>query len=95
MATLNDMIIMAGIFVDFCQYLSFGPKFDSLNSIMFDTSKMISVDLSDVIDLSEGIFWIILNCVFSVCFVWFIVAILNILRIDVRYENYSICRSFA
>jgi uncharacterized membrane protein YesL len=86
---------MAGIFIDFCQYVSFGPTFESLNSMLWDLSKMMSVDLSGLIEMSEGIFWIILNCVFAACFVWFVVAILNILRIDVRFENLSICRSFS
>jgi hypothetical protein len=94
LATLNDMIIMAGVFIDFCQYLSFGPKFESLNSAIWDLSKGLSIDLSGLIEMSEGVFWIILNCVYSACFVWFVVASLNLLRIDVRYERFSICQTF-
>jgi hypothetical protein len=52
LATLNDMIIMAGVFIDFCQYLSFGPKFESLNSAIWDLSKGLSIDLSGLIEMS-------------------------------------------
>ncbi|MEE4247825.1 MAG: hypothetical protein V2I33_20695 [Kangiellaceae bacterium] len=93
--SLNDMIVIAGVFVDFCQYLAMGPEFKSLNSVIWNLSAAISVDLGGLIEMSEGVFWMVLNVVYSACFVWFVVALLNLLRIDVRYEQYSICRSFS
>jgi hypothetical protein len=92
--TLNDMIIIAIVFIDFCQYLAMGPRFRSLNAVIWELSSVTSVDLSGLIEMSEGVFWMVLNIVYALCFVWFVVSVLVLLKVDIKYESSAICRNF-
>jgi hypothetical protein len=40
-----------------------GPDFDSLSTFLSDVGEAISVDLVEMIDLSDGTFWIVLQVV--------------------------------
>jgi hypothetical protein len=40
------------------------------------------------------VFWFVLDVVYSLCAVWFVVALLVIFKVDMRYEGSSICRNF-
>jgi hypothetical protein len=55
---------------------------------------MTSVDMSGLIEMEEGMFWVILNVVYTLCFVWFVTAVLILLKVDIRLESQSICRNF-
>jgi hypothetical protein len=44
--------------------------------------------------LQEGVYWAILHVVYCLCFVWFITAIVIVLKLDIRLDNYWFCRNF-
>jgi hypothetical protein len=89
--SMSDIIIIMIVFVDFCQYLAIGPDF-CFSSVIWDLSRA-KFDLSVHVEMSEGVFWLMLDIVYVLWKAWFVVSILLLLKIDIRYENSSTCRN--
>jgi uncharacterized membrane protein YesL len=91
---MNNIIVIMIVFADFCQYNVMGPDFRSLSSVILDLSRVPSVDLSGLIEMSEGVLWLTLDIVYVLCAVWLVVSVLVFLKLDIRFENSSTCRNF-
>jgi hypothetical protein len=92
--SFNDGVIIVVVLVDFLQYLAIGPSFNSISSAITDLSKATSVNLEGLIDMNDGMFWLILNVVYALCFLWFVCGVVVTFRIDLRFESSSICKNF-
>jgi hypothetical protein len=44
--------------------------------------------------MTEGVYWIIFSSVFAVCLLWLVIAVIIILRIDLKFENNECCSTF-
>jgi hypothetical protein len=58
--SIYDVILMIAIFVDCFQFASMGPSFRSLSSFLSSLGDAISLDLSELVDLNDGVFYILL-----------------------------------
>jgi hypothetical protein len=85
--SLQDMIVIAVVVIDFCQYLALGPSFESLNSLVYKLANSGAIDLGYLVEMEEGVYWIILNVVYSLCFVWFLCGIMITFKLDLKFEN--------
>lgn len=88
---MNDLLLMLIIFVDAFQYGAMGPDFRSLNSFIANIGDSVNVDLSKLISMDEGVFWLSLNIVLIIVGVWVFLGIIIIKRLDLKYKNWLFC----
>jgi hypothetical protein len=67
-----------------------GPDFSSFVSFIHPLASALSVDMSNFTTLREGVFWIILNVIISLCVVWLLLVLMILNRIDIKLERYTI-----
>jgi hypothetical protein len=94
MIGMNDFVVMIIVVIDFFQYCAMGPSFASLSQFVQSLANTLNIDLDELFDLSEGIYWIIFSFVFATCLLWLIIAVIIILRLDLRVENNECCQTF-
>jgi hypothetical protein len=71
-----------------------GPKFSSLSGFVFTVGSALSVNLEEIIEMKEGVFWIILMTVQINCILWVLMAVVIIWKFDLRFENSDFCVNF-
>jgi hypothetical protein len=54
----------------------------------------MSVNLDELISMSEGLYWIVLSVVIATCVLWTIMAGIIIWRLDLKFDNSEFCVSF-
>ncbi|MEE4247395.1 MAG: hypothetical protein V2I33_18450 [Kangiellaceae bacterium] len=57
--------------VELVQSMSMGPNIKSLNYTLWYIGMMASIDLSNVIDMKEGTFWVVVNAALAIAPVYF------------------------
>jgi hypothetical protein len=92
--SFNDIIVMVILLTDFLQTIAIGPDFSSLSWLLKVISSAISVDISALVEMEEGVYWILLQCIIGLCGLWFVLVLMILQKIDIRLERFSICRDF-
>ena len=54
-------MVLAGMLVEFFQYITTGPPFEDYSFEIHVIGNTLSMDLEEVLDLRDGLFWIIVN----------------------------------
>ena len=57
---INDIVLMAIIFIEMFHYAVTGPSFRSLNSFVYYLSSSLSINLEPIIHMGPGLFWSVL-----------------------------------
>jgi hypothetical protein len=91
--SINDILIMLIVLTDFFQFMAVGPDFSSLSGFIMDMSHAFSVDMSNLVAIKEGFYWIILEAVLVICFIWALLCLMIVQKIDIRFERVSICKN--
>jgi hypothetical protein len=91
---INDYVVLFIVLVDFFQYCVMTPDLESLNEIIYKTSQIFSIDFPGLVELKEGVFWMLLISIFAVVFLWLILGAIIIFRLDLRFQNSDMCVSF-
>jgi hypothetical protein len=86
----SDIVLMVTIGVEFAQAITFGPDLNSLDSFIGDLGDMVSVDLDDLVDLKNGLFWTILHIVHVLVVIWAFSYLFIALKLTARMPNSSI-----
>jgi hypothetical protein len=84
--------------LEFVQSMSMGPSIKSLNYTLWYLGMMCQVDLSNVIDMKEGTFWILINVLLGIAPVYFGLFIVIRFNLKNRFPNsyvISVATSFA
>jgi hypothetical protein len=68
-----------------------GPDFSSLSSFLANIGHGVTVDLSHILELKEGVFWIILNAVFGAVAIWVVACFIIMTKLDLKYNNWTVC----
>jgi hypothetical protein len=89
--TFNDMIVIMIVVIDFCQYAAMGPSFRSFISFLHYLSQITAVNLTYVVELEGGGFWIVLEVLFGVCVLYFLLCVLIFFKCDVKYHMIDFC----
>jgi hypothetical protein len=53
----------------------------------------MSVDISNLTTLREGVYWIMLNVVICFCFVWLLLVLVILNKLDIKLERFTICKN--
>jgi hypothetical protein len=64
-----------------------GPEFSSLSSFLAAVGDALSVELENLIEMGEGIFWIALNIVFGSLFIWVTCSFIVMTKLDLKLHN--------
>ncbi|CAG9319088.1 unnamed protein product [Blepharisma stoltei] len=91
----QDFIVGLTIVVEFFQLASMGPDFSVISPFLYEASNTFSLDLGNIIEMKNGIFWIIVDGVYAGIFVWNILCIVVLFRLDEKWRNYEIFRFLA
>ena len=82
------------ILVEFFQYICTGPNFKSLSATLHSISIILAVDIGQAIESGGDSYWIVLFIVYSICFVWTLLGIILVLKLDFRFPKSHFWRSF-
>ncbi len=88
--SINDIVIMVIIVTDFFQYMAMGPDFSSLSGFISELGAAFSVDLGSLVEMKEGMFWLVLDVIITLCFTWLLLCLVVVKKIDIRFERFSI-----
>jgi hypothetical protein len=55
-----------------------------------DLSHAFSVDMSNLVEMQEGFYWIVLDIALGFCVLWMLLCFMIIEKIDIRLERLSI-----
>jgi hypothetical protein len=91
---VNDYVVLMTIVVEFFQYCAMGPSFASLTFFVQEIGYAMSVNMEAFIELSHGMYWLILTIVILIVFLWIVLSIIIIWRLDLKFENSDCCVSF-
>jgi hypothetical protein len=61
------MLTMA---IEFIQATAMGPSIKTLLNILYIVGMALSMDLSDVLDLKNGVFWVVVDVFFGLVFLY-------------------------
>jgi hypothetical protein len=90
----NDLIVMVSIAIEFLQYCAIGPDFNSISDVISEMGKGAAVDMDEFVNLTDGVFWVVLYFVMALSSIWVGTSIIVILKIDLKYDT-KFCRNFA
>lgn len=70
--SVEDYIMFAGLGIEWLQLLGIGPDITEITSLVANVSHATSLNLSSLVYLERGTFWLVLDAVLSVCVSWFL-----------------------
>jgi hypothetical protein len=94
----SDLQHIATMIIELIQTMSMGPSVKSLNYTLWTVGMMFQIDLSSVIDMKEGTFWILINILLAIAPIYFLLLLVIQLNLKSRFPNsyvISVATSFA
>lgn len=64
-----------------------GPDFRSMNEFLAGLSDAVTVDLDSLTEMSSGVYWLALNVVLGLVFMWVVCSIIVLTKIDLRCKG--------
>ncbi|CAG9319094.1 unnamed protein product [Blepharisma stoltei] len=98
--SMQDMVVGITIAVEFFQYAAMGPDFSLISSTLSKVSDAFSLNLDDLLELKNGVFWIVVNIVFGGIGLWIVLCLVVLLRLDEKqfcptiFQNLSILADY-
>ncbi|CAG9334708.1 unnamed protein product [Blepharisma stoltei] len=93
--SLQDIIVMITIGIEFFQFAAMGPDIAPINSFLAKISSSLSLSLENIFALQKGIFWILINGVFGAILFWLVLSLVVLLSLDEKYPKVTIFRFLA
>ncbi|CAG9329483.1 unnamed protein product [Blepharisma stoltei] len=90
--SIEDFIMGATVIIEFLQILSMGPDLTPISSLIGDLGSMLSFDLSNLISTKNGVFWFFLDFIFGLVFIWVVLSVTVLLRLDERFPTIGLLR---
>ncbi|CAG9319100.1 unnamed protein product [Blepharisma stoltei] len=69
-----------------------GPDISYLNSTLGKISNLLALELKNIIDFRNGIFWIIVDAVYGLIALWVSMSAVIIFRLDEKYSRFFLFR---
>jgi hypothetical protein len=70
------------------------PNIAHLSSIADSVSSAASVRMEEMMEMSEGLFWKLLITVYAIVFMWIVLGVIIMFRLDLRFPNSGSCVAF-
>ncbi|CAG9319089.1 unnamed protein product [Blepharisma stoltei] len=91
----QDFIVGATILIEFFQLASMGPDFSVISPLLYEASNFLSLDLGSIIEMKNGIFWIVVDGVYAGIFAWNILCVVVLFRLDEKWKRIEFFRFLA
>ncbi|CAG9319095.1 unnamed protein product [Blepharisma stoltei] len=88
--SFEDAIVGATIGIEFFQFASMGPNISELSLTLGNFSNILILELTNIIKLKNGVFWIIVDAVYGLILAWISMCIVTIFRLDEKYSKFWI-----
>jgi len=79
--SLEDYIMFAGMVIEFLQLLGTGPDITEITSLIATISEATSLNLSVLVYMEKGTFWLALDVVLVACASWLVALALTVLNL--------------
>jgi hypothetical protein len=86
----SDLQHILTMIIEFVQVSAMGPNIKSLSYSLYVVGMALNVDLSDLLDLKNGVFWFIVNAFLGLVGLYIILFTLNQLKILENNSNHYI-----
>mmetsp|Transcript_21306 Transcript_21306/g.21096 ORF Transcript_21306/g.21096 Transcript_21306/m.21096 type:complete len:167 (-) Transcript_21306:68-568(-) len=85
-------MIGASVIIEFFQLLSMGPNLTPISSLIRDFANVFSLDIDDFISTKNGVFWFFLDSIYGFVFIWAVLSVTVLLRMDERLPGIGLFR---
>ncbi|CAG9329489.1 unnamed protein product [Blepharisma stoltei] len=90
--SIEDFMMGATVIIEFFQLISMGPNLASISALIGDLGNMLSLDINDFISTKNGVFWFFLGFIFGVVFIWAVLSVTVLFRLDERLPTIGLFR---
>lgn len=85
--TWRDSLVELTICIEFLQLLALAPKFEAVQLVLKDLSKLVMLDVMSVSNISKSKgetsgYWLQLTVISALCYLWFLIVVLIALNVD-------------
>jgi hypothetical protein len=77
----SDLQHILTMIIEFVQVSAMGPSIKSLSYSLYVVGMAMNVDLSDLLDLKNGVFWFVVNAFLGLVFLYILLFALNHLKV--------------
>jgi len=77
---LEDVLVLSTVGWDFLQLGAMGPDFSNLSGKLHTVSAGVGLDLDSVINLMQGMYWTVLNCVLGGVVLYLLISALKLTK---------------
>lgn len=77
---LEDVLVLSTVAWDFLQLAAMGPDFSNLSEKLQMVSASVGLDLDSVINLTQGIYWVVLDCVLGGVVLYLLISVLKLTK---------------
>ncbi|CAG9319128.1 unnamed protein product [Blepharisma stoltei] len=93
--SFQDAVVAATIAIEFFQFASMGPNMSYLSSALGNFSNSLTLEMTNIIKLRNGMFWIIVDAVYGLIVLWLSMCGVILLRLDEKYLHFTLFRFIA
>jgi hypothetical protein len=77
---IEDVLVLSTVGWDFLQLSAMGPDFSRISGKLQSASGSLGLDLDNVVNLTQGMYWIVLNCVLGGVGLYLLVSLLKLTK---------------
>jgi hypothetical protein len=88
----EDVLVLVTVACDYFQFAAVGPDLAGLSHYMMSLSATFGYDMEKLINITHGVYWIVLDCTLALVVVWTLICFLKFTGIDSKVAK--ICGSF-
>ncbi|CAG9336096.1 unnamed protein product [Blepharisma stoltei] len=85
--SIEDAIVGCSIAIEFFQYASMGPDFKVISPFLSKLSDVFSMKLEDALKLKNGVFWLVVDGVYSGIGLWVLLCLIVLLQLDEKFPS--------
>jgi len=84
---VEDVLVLSTVVFDFFQFAAVGPELANLSHLVMSLSEGTGYDMQKFINITNGIYWVILDGVLVLVGVWTLICVLKFTRLDERISK--------
>lgn len=88
----EDVLVLFAVVCDYFQFAAVGPNLANLSHLAMSASAALGYDMERLINITNGVYWIVLDTALALVVVWTLICFLKFTRLDVKLGK--ICSVF-
>lgn len=80
---IEDVLVLFTVLCDYFQFAAVGPNLAGLSHFMMSLSASMGYDMDKLVNITNGVYWVVLDVALALVFVWTIICFLKFTRLDV------------